>query len=131
MSSRLSPVPSSPPWRGFLSLATELRQPIYDALLIDSIKTQSRRVYTLDESGTFTWSRIEGPLPTDEEPAVGSRGAYIKSSIVYLDFSDLWSLAKANRLFYLEVTPTIYSHAQLEFISGATDVIHPNPTLLR
>jgi len=125
------PVLSSPPWRGFTNLPPELRQLIYDALLIDPIRTQSHRVCNLDASGTLTWSHIEVPLPNDDEPTVGSRCAPISSSIIHLDCSDLWSLARVNRLFYNEATPTMCSHAQLEYISGVTDVMHPNPTLLR
>jgi hypothetical protein len=40
------------------------------------------------------------------------------------------SLAKANRFLYVEATPTIYSHADLEYISGWTSDTYQGPTLL-
>lgn len=130
MSSLPLSVLSGRPWRGFTDLPSELRQPIYDALLVDPIRTQSRRVCTVDKLGNSSWSRTEVPLPANDESAIDNPPAPIRSSISHLDYSDLWSLARVNKLFYSEATPTIYSHAQLEYISGNTHSTRANSTLL-
>jgi len=116
----------------FLGLPPEIRQLIYDELLVEPIERRRFCLYTLDDaSGESSWWRIAGRLPSlddhieDDEPVPA-----IKSLIRHLDYRDLWSLARANKSLYIEATPTIYSHAQLEYISGDTPTAHANPTLL-
>jgi len=108
----------------FLDLPPEIRQLIYDELLVDPVNNESRLVCAWDASGNTTWSRGAEPLDTYVEPTVDNLPALIESSISHIDYNDLWSLATANKLLYLEATPTMYMHAQLEIFFGST------PTLL-
>jgi hypothetical protein len=112
----------------FLDLPPETRQPIYTALLVDPIRDKSRRVCTMDALGNCSWSRVVGPIPIVDETATDN--PHIISSVSHVDYSDLWSLARANKLLYVEVTPIMYSHAQLEYTSGDNSSTHANQTVL-
>jgi hypothetical protein len=104
----------------FLDLPPEIRLSIYNALLVDPIREGSRLVCTMDASGESNWSRTTGHLLTEHKRVHNRPLTPIKSSVSHIDYSDLWSLASANKLLYLEATPTMYSHAQLEYTSGCT-----------
>jgi hypothetical protein len=104
----------------FLDLPPEIRLFIYNALLVDPIREGSRLVCTVDASGESSWSRTTGHLLTENKRTTDRRLKPIKSSVSHIDYSDLWSLASVNKVLYLEATPTMYSHAQLEYTSGGT-----------
>jgi len=119
------------PMAKYLDLPPEIRQLIYNALLVNPKNNKSRIVYTSsDGSGSSNWSRTLGsPAPSDESAVDGSPTP-IKSSISQIGHADLWSLARANKLLYAEVTPIMYSHAQLKYTSGDLSDAHTNSTLL-
>jgi hypothetical protein len=51
-----------------MGLPAEIRELIYDALLVDPIRDEFRRVCTVDASGNDSWSRVVGSLPTMTSP---------------------------------------------------------------
>jgi hypothetical protein len=108
----------------------KIRQSIYDLLLVDPIRDGSRLVCTVDGLREPSWSRTAEHLLTkrkhitDEQPATP-----LRSSASHIDYNDLWSLACTTKLLYLEATPTMYMHAQLEYTSGHTPRTYKDPTL--
>jgi hypothetical protein len=114
----------------FLDLPSEIRQIIYDALLVDPIREGSRLVCTMDASGESSWSRTTGHLLTKHKPTTNQKLIPTRSSVSHTDYSDLWSLASANKFLYMEATPTMYMHAQLEYTHGDTSSTRKNPTFL-
>jgi hypothetical protein len=51
-----------------MGLSAEIRELIYDALLVDPISEKSRRVCTVDALGNHRWFRITGRWPPVDEP---------------------------------------------------------------
>jgi hypothetical protein len=117
------------PMAHFLDLPPEIRLFIYNALLVDPIRKGSRLVCTVDASGESSWSRVVWHMSTDNMRPAQDPPKLIESSISHTDYSDLLSLARTNKLLYLEATPTMYSHAQLEYTSGDTSSAHADQTL--
>jgi hypothetical protein len=113
-----------------MGMPAEIREIIYIALLVDPIREEFRRVCTVDASGNYSWSRVVGSLPTIDEPTADGPHTRIESSVSLIDYSDLSPLARANRFLYIEATPTIYSYADLEYISGWNPDTYEGPTLL-
>jgi hypothetical protein len=114
----------------FLDLPPEIRLSIYNALLVDPIREGSRLVCTVNALGKSSWSRVVWHLSTNNMRPAQNSPKPIESSISHTDYSDLLSLARANKLLYLEATSTMYSHAQLEYTSGDTSSAHADQTLL-
>jgi hypothetical protein len=113
----------------FLDLPPEIRQSIYDALLVDPIRERSRLVCTVDASGESSWSRTTAHMRT-EQRVYYRRSEPVKPSVSHIDYSDLWSLASVNKMLYLEATPTMYMDAQLGYIPGDMPSTDKSPTLL-
>jgi hypothetical protein len=111
----------------FLDLPPEIRQSIYDLLLVDPIKDNNRLVYTVDKLGKPRWSRTTGLVLTRQ---IEGHFWIVAPSVSHIDYSDLWSLASTNKLLYVEVSPTMCMHAQLEYTSGDLPNAHREPTLL-
>jgi len=114
----------------FLDLPPEVRQIIYDELLVDPINNESRLACTVDAFGKSSWSRIAEPVPTNNKLTTRKAPTPIKSSVSHIDYSDLWSLISTSKVLYVEATPKTYMHAQLEYIHEDTPRTRQGPTLL-
>lgn len=114
----------------FLDLPPEIRRLIYDELLVDPIKSNARLMCTSDALGKSNWSRIVEPMPTNNKLTTRQASTPVKSSVSFIDYSNLWSLISTTKLLYVEATPTMYMHAQLEYIHGDTPGTRQSPTLL-
>ena len=80
----------------FLDLPPEVRQIIYDELLVDPVNNESRLVCAWDASGNTTWSRGAEPLDTYVEPTVDNLPALI----------DLQSVTSTTAIFGHSPQPT-------------------------
>ncbi|CAD0082245.1 unnamed protein product [Aureobasidium vineae] len=114
----------------FLDLPPEIRAKIYNALLVDPINDRDKIMFTLDKDGQQNWDRVTELLPPDDESTTEALPKPVKSSVKHLDYSDLWSLARASRLVYAEATPIVYANARLEYTFGERPDVIRGPTLL-
>jgi len=84
------------PMARFIDLPPEIRQLIYDELLVDPVNNESRLVCAWDASGNTTWSRGAEPLDTYVEPTVDNLPALI----------DLQSVTSTTAIFGHSPQPT-------------------------
>jgi hypothetical protein len=119
--------PPTDPVASFLDLPPEIRQSIYDLLLIDPIRDNNRLVCTSDRLDRLSWSRMTGLLPIRQ---IERSGRVVSPSVSHIDYSDLWSLASTNKLLFVEASPTMCMHAQLEYTFGDFPHTRREPTLL-
>ncbi|KAH0361422.1 hypothetical protein KCU65_g8723, partial [Aureobasidium melanogenum] len=115
----------------FLSLPPELREQIYFGLLVHPLSDANRVMLTLNKDGQPVWDRITEISPDDDEFDTGIQPTLTQSSIKHMDYSNLWSLARVNRLLYRETVPIIYANACLEYTFGDSCSISQSPSLLR
>ncbi|KAH0156967.1 hypothetical protein KCU67_g8099, partial [Aureobasidium melanogenum] len=105
-------------------LPPEVRLKIYDLLLVDPISDGLRITMTFDplDNNKMAWGRAS--CAQTEQPHKECHSAdpccvdVPPCTLHHLDFTDLWSLARTNRIFYVEATPTIYNNADLVYSSG-------------
>ncbi|KAH0382656.1 hypothetical protein KCU92_g6096, partial [Aureobasidium melanogenum] len=115
----------------FLSLPPELREQIYLALLVEPSNDANRIMLTLDKNGQSIWDRITEISPDDDELDTEIQPVLTQSSIKHMDYSNLWSLARVNKLLYEEIIPIIYGDACLEYTFGDSCSVSQSPVLLQ
>ncbi|KAG9858923.1 hypothetical protein KCU98_g356, partial [Aureobasidium melanogenum] len=115
----------------FLSLPPELREQIYLELLVDPSSDANRIMLTLDKNGQSVWDRITEISPDEDEFDTDIQPALTQSSIKHMDYSNIWSLARVNRLLYKETVPIIYGNACLEYTFGDSCSVSQSPVLLQ
>lgn len=115
----------------FLILPPELREQIYLELLVDPSSDANRIMLTLDKNGQSVWDRITEISPDEDELDTDIQPALTQSSIKHMDYSNLWSLARVNRLLYRETVPIIYANACLEYTFGDSCSVSQSPDLFR
>ncbi|KAG9673218.1 hypothetical protein KCU99_g6374, partial [Aureobasidium melanogenum] len=115
----------------FLSLPPELREQIYLALLVEPSNDANRIMLTLDKNGQSIWDRITEISPDDDELDTDIQSVLTQSSIKHMDYSNLWSLARVNKLLYEETIPIIYDNACLEYTFGDSCSVSQSPVLLQ
>ncbi|KAG9858936.1 hypothetical protein KCU98_g332, partial [Aureobasidium melanogenum] len=105
-------------------LPPEARLKIYKLLLVDPIRDELRVTMTFDpfDNNKITWGRAR--CAQTEQPHKEGHSAdpccvdVPPFTVHHLDFTDLWSLARASKKFYLEASETIYNNADLTYASG-------------
>ncbi|KAG9948834.1 hypothetical protein KCU85_g4715, partial [Aureobasidium melanogenum] len=105
-------------------LPPEVRLKIYNLLLDDPIRDGLRITMTFDplDDNKITWGRAR--CAQTEKPHKQGHSAdpccvdVPPFTLHHLDFTDLWSLARISKQFYLEATPTIYNNADLTYSVG-------------
>ncbi|KAH0164664.1 hypothetical protein KCU67_g5044, partial [Aureobasidium melanogenum] len=115
----------------FLSLPPELREQIYLALLVEPSNDANRIMLTLDKNGQSIWDRITEISPDDDELDTDIQPVLTQSSIKHMDYSNLWSLSRVNKLLYEETVPIIYGNACLEYTFGDSCSVGQSPVLLQ
>lgn len=105
-------------------LPPEIRLNIYQLLLVDPIRDGLRITLTFDplDNDKRTWSRArcaQTEQPHNEGHAAGPCCVDVPPfSLHHLDFTDLWSLARASKTLYAEASKTIYNNADLTYAFG-------------
>ncbi|KAG9526722.1 hypothetical protein KCV07_g319, partial [Aureobasidium melanogenum] len=105
-------------------LPPEIKLHIYQLLLVDPIRDGLRLALTFDplDNKKKTWSRARCAQTEQPHNAGHSAGSCCVDvppfTLHHLDFTDLWSLARTNKMFYLEASTTIYNNADLAYSSG-------------
>lgn len=106
-------------------LPPEVRLKIYELLLVDSIRDGLRITMTFDPfdddkitCGRARCAQTEQPHKKGHcaDPCCVDVPPY---TLHHLDFTDLWSLSRANKKFYVEASETIYNNADLTYLCGA------------
>jgi hypothetical protein len=100
-------------------LPPEVRLEIYRLLLIDPVRDGLRITFALDpsDSNKSTWDRAR--CDQAEAPHKEGHSAHpchvdvLPSTLHHLDFTDLMSLARTNKTFYVEASQTIYNSTDL------------------
>lgn len=105
-------------------LPPEIRLNIYQLLLVDPIRDGLRITLTLDSLNNYkmTWGRArctQTEQPHKEGHSAGPCCVDVPPlTIHHLDFTDLWSLARASRMLYAEASKIIYNNADLTYAFG-------------
>ncbi|KAH0346496.1 hypothetical protein KCU81_g3908, partial [Aureobasidium melanogenum] len=105
-------------------LPPEIKLHIYQLLLVDPIRDRLRIALTFDplDNKKKTWSRArctQTEQPHNEGHSTAPCCVDVQPfTLHHLDFTDLWSLARASKMLYVEATKTIYNNADLVYSSG-------------
>ncbi|KAH0044786.1 SGT1-domain-containing protein, partial [Aureobasidium melanogenum] len=106
-----------------IDLPPEVRLKIYRLLLADPIRDGLRVILTFDLlDNKTTWGRTR--CAQTEQPHREGHSAEpccvdVSPSILHhLDFTDLWSLARASKMVYVEATQITYNNADLVYSLG-------------
>ncbi|KAG9568028.1 hypothetical protein KCU71_g3332, partial [Aureobasidium melanogenum] len=104
-------------------LPPEVRLKIYKLLLVDPIRDGLRITMTSDPlDNKMTWGRAR--CAQTEQPHKEGHSAepccvdVPPFTVHHLDFTNLWSLARARKKFYVKTSETIYNNADLTYSSG-------------
>lgn len=105
-------------------LPPEVRLKIYKLLLVDPIRDGLRITMTFNPilDNKIIWDRAR--CAQTEQPHKEGHSAdpccldVPPFTVHHLDFTDLWSLARASKKLYVEASETIYNNADLTYTSG-------------
>ncbi|CAD0106651.1 unnamed protein product [Aureobasidium uvarum] len=105
-------------------LPPEVRLKIYEFLLVDPIRDGLRITLTFDplDSTKKTWARarcVQSDQPHKEGHSAHPCQIDVSPfTLHHLNFTDLLSLASANKTLYLEVSQTMYNNSDLTYSFG-------------